>query len=159
LKSISDFQILIAIAIPIKNCSGKIGDRFSFQNRSAMKKPLALNFHSRNDKSGSDSRTKIDQRFPDQNRIAISIFESGPEIFFDRDHEPDQKKNPEKSGFDFHFEIGSRFFYNRPCQSPPRPKPHPHLPSATVTSLNMTSSVPAGERPFIPARIPRFSEL
>jgi len=30
LKSISDFRIVIAIAIPIKNRSGKIADRFSF---------------------------------------------------------------------------------------------------------------------------------
>jgi hypothetical protein len=29
LKSISDFRIVIAIAIPIKNSSGKIADRFS----------------------------------------------------------------------------------------------------------------------------------
>jgi len=30
LKSISDFRFVIAIAIPIKNRSGKIADRFSF---------------------------------------------------------------------------------------------------------------------------------
>ena len=30
LKSISDFRIVIAIPIPIKNRSGKNGDRFSF---------------------------------------------------------------------------------------------------------------------------------
>jgi hypothetical protein len=35
-KSISDFQISIAITIPIKNRSGKIADRFSFQNRIAI---------------------------------------------------------------------------------------------------------------------------
>jgi hypothetical protein len=32
-KSISDFEIAIAITIPIKNRSGKIDDRFSFHNR------------------------------------------------------------------------------------------------------------------------------
>ena len=69
LNSISDFQI-------------KIGSRFSFQNRSAIKKPLAMDFHSRSDKSGSDFRTKIDQRFPDQNRIAIFMVKSDPEFIF-----------------------------------------------------------------------------
>jgi len=47
-----------------------------------MKKPLAIIFHSRNDKSGSDFRTKIDQRFSDQNRIAIFILKSDPEFIF-----------------------------------------------------------------------------
>jgi len=47
-----------------------------------MKKSLALNFHSRSDKSGSDFRTKIDQRFPDQNRIAIFILKPDPEFIF-----------------------------------------------------------------------------
>jgi hypothetical protein len=36
LISINDFQIVIAIVIPIKNYSGKIADRFSFQKRSAI---------------------------------------------------------------------------------------------------------------------------
>jgi hypothetical protein len=36
LKSIRDFRIVIAITIPIKNRSGKIGDRFSFRIRSAI---------------------------------------------------------------------------------------------------------------------------
>lgn len=68
-KSIPDFQI-------------KIGSRFSFQNRSAIKKPASLNFHSRSDKSGSDFRKKIDWQFPDQNRIVIFILKSDPEFIF-----------------------------------------------------------------------------
>jgi hypothetical protein len=41
----------------------------------------------------------------------------------------------------------------------PPTKAHPLPFSAIVTLLNMTSSIPAGERLFIPARIPRFWEL
>jgi len=43
-------------------------------------------------------------------------------------------------------------------QDPPRPKPHDLLFPIAVTSLNVTSTIPAGELPFVPARIPRFSE-
>jgi len=63
LKSISDFRI-------------KIGSRFSFQNRSAIKKPFTLHFHSQSDKSGIDFRTQIDQRFSDQNRSAFFILKT-----------------------------------------------------------------------------------
>jgi hypothetical protein len=35
-RSDPDFHLQIAITIPIKNHSGKIGDRFLFQNRSAI---------------------------------------------------------------------------------------------------------------------------
>jgi hypothetical protein len=38
-----------------------------------------------------------------------------------------------------------------PCQSWPCPKPHPFPRSGSVMLLNMTSSVPVGDRPFIPA--------
>jgi hypothetical protein len=38
-KSITDFQIKIAIAIAIKNYSGKIDQRFSFQNRILISMP------------------------------------------------------------------------------------------------------------------------
>jgi hypothetical protein len=63
LKPISDFRIVIAIAIPIRNRSGKIADRFSFRIRSVI--------------SGS----KSDRDFP---------FEIGSRIyFFNRDHDPD----------------------------------------------------------------------
>jgi len=48
----SGFQILIAITIAIKNYSGKIGDRFSFRNRSAILRS----------KSISEFHFKIDQR-------------------------------------------------------------------------------------------------
>jgi hypothetical protein len=51
-KSISDFQIKIAITIPIKNRSGIIADRFSFRNRSAIS----------GSKSISEFHFEIDQR-------------------------------------------------------------------------------------------------
>jgi hypothetical protein len=38
-----------------------------------------------------------------------------------------------------------------PLRYPPCPKPRPLPRSAAVTLLHMTSSVPAGDRPFIPA--------
>jgi hypothetical protein len=133
-----------------------------------MKKPLQIDFHSRNDKSGSDFRTNIDQRFPDQIRIAIFMLKSDPEfIFFDRNHDPDQKMIRKKRGSvfmlrsicDFPIKIGSRFFKSLPCQSPPRPKPHAPDSRALVMLLNMTSHFPAGELPFIPARFPCFRVL
>jgi len=43
-------------------------------------------------------------------------------------------------------------------RSPPRPKPRAPVFQTKVTSLNVTASIPAGELPRIPARIPRFSE-
>jgi hypothetical protein len=73
---ICDLQIPIAITIAIKNRSGKIDDRFSFQNRSAIS----------GSKSDPDFHFQIDQRLKNsfrttstdgtQNRIPIFISES-----------------------------------------------------------------------------------
>ena len=75
-NSISDFQIKFAITIPIKKRSGKIADRFSFRNRSAIS----------GSKSITDFRFEIDQRLKNgfrnknsdgtQNRIAIFVQKS-----------------------------------------------------------------------------------
>ena len=97
----SGFQIIIAITIAIKNYSGKIGDRFSFRNRSAISGSKSISeFHFEIDqrlktglsgnntdgainrdpifvrKSISDFEIKIDLRFLFSNRSAIFIYKS-----------------------------------------------------------------------------------
>jgi hypothetical protein len=78
-----------------------------------MKKPLTLNFHSRNDKSGSDFRTKIDQRFPDQNRIAIFILKSDPEFIFSIAIAIPIKNRSGKTGDRFLFQIRFAIFRSK----------------------------------------------
>ena len=66
LKSISDFRIIIAITIPIKNYSGKIADRFNMEMSSKFPfcVPVAAGIMSVfMVNSISDFRIKTDQRF------------------------------------------------------------------------------------------------
>jgi hypothetical protein len=51
--------------------------------------------------------------------------------------------------------LGFRPAYRNPV-IPPRPKPHPFPLSVSVTLLNMTLSIPTGDRPIIPARFRVF---
>ena len=54
--------------------------------------------------------------------------------------------------------IGTPVSVKPPSGPNPLPKPRLFRPGRSITSLNMTSPIPAGELPRIPARIPRFSE-
>jgi hypothetical protein len=85
-NSICDFQIKIAITIPFKNRSGKIGDRFSFRNRSAIsgsKSDPVFRFE-------IDPRLKNDFRIKStdgtQNRIPIFVRESISDFEIKIDH-------------------------------------------------------------------------
>jgi hypothetical protein len=84
-----------------------------------MNKPLAIDFHSRSDKSGSDFRTKIDQRFPDQNRIAIFILKSDPEFIFSIAIMIPIKNRSGKIADRFSFQNQIPFFSHRQPDNPP----------------------------------------
>jgi hypothetical protein len=131
-----EYIFSIAIAIPIKNRSGKIADRFSDQNRSAMKKPVLKDFHSLSDKSGSDFRTKSDQRFPDQNRIAIFMLKSISDFQFAIAIAIPIKNRSGKNGDRFSFQNRSAIFRSNPGPGfSNRPLP--------VPSTSQTPSPPA----------------
>jgi hypothetical protein len=77
--------------IPIKNISGKIGDRFSFQNRSAIS----------GSKSIPEIYFQIDPRLKTGFRINITDgAQNRGSIFFS------------KSDRDFHFKIDLRFYFS-----------------------------------------------
>ena len=88
LRSISDFRIVIAIAFPIKNRSGKIADRFSFRNRSVI-------FRSKSDRV---FHSKIDQRLKNRSHCISTVRAINRGSIFVR-----------KSISVFHFKIDQRF--------------------------------------------------
>jgi hypothetical protein len=144
-----------------------------------MKKPLAIDFHSRSDKSGSDFRTKIDHRFPDQNRSAIFIFKSDPEFIFSTAIMIPFKNYSGKIGdrfslsgyFDTHLRelpcssriqnrsavSGSKSdpVYQSPCQSRPYPRP---LPTRLPGGLCQTEPEIAPDCPFFRTVRQHFSK-
>jgi hypothetical protein len=89
-KSIRDFQIIIATGIPIENHSGKTGNRFSFQIRSAI-------FRSKTD---PDLHFKIDPRLKNRPQRIPTVGAKNRDPIFVR-----------KSISDFRIKIGSRFLF------------------------------------------------
>ena len=148
LRFSTEHRIVIAIAIPIKNRSGKIGNRFPYQNRSAI-------FISKSIRDEKTVRNRIPQserqigiRFSYENRSAIPgskpdrdfHFEIGSRIyFFDRDRDPDQKsfRKNRKSIFmlnsisDFRIKIDQRFSI-LPVPATSLNTPHQALPEWAV---------------------------
>jgi hypothetical protein len=146
-----DSHLQIAITIPIKNHSGKIVDRFPFQNRSAffifksisvfhfqIDQRLKNGFRNKNSdgtqnriaifvrKSITGFQIKIDQRF--------YFFNCDP-IFRSKSRSQSRSKTiPEKSISDFHFIIGSRF------QHPPSTFARNSFPSGLVNKGNSDSA-------------------